>query len=80
MYYEVEWTEKESGNFRRVFRAEDLPALWMAIKYINVDRRKNDRPIMKQIRIKTMSKYGGEYSDIIGDFDADMTLDADRSQ
>lgn len=79
MYYDVEWIEEGTSAFRRTFRAKDLPTLWTAIKYINMERRENDRPVMKQTRIKTLSKYDGEYLDIIGDFDSDMALDADRS-
>ena len=79
MYYKVDWIEEENYRLQRVFRAKDLPTLWTAIKYINMERRENDRPVMKQIRIKTLSKYDGEYLDIIGDFDSDMALDADRS-
>ena len=59
MYYEVEWTEEESSGFRRVFRAKDLSTLWTAIKYMNMERRENGRPEMKQIQIKTMNKYDG---------------------
>jgi len=79
MYYEVDWIEEENYRFKRVFRAKDLPALWIAIKYMNMERYENGRSIMKQIQIKTMGKYDGEYSDIIGNFDSDMALDADRS-
>ena len=78
MYYEVEWIEEENLRFRRVFRAKDLPALWTAIKYMNMERWESNRPVMKQIQIKTMSKYDGEFSDIIGNFDADMALDAEE--
>lgn len=78
MYFEVDWIEEADQRFRRVFRAKDLPVLWTAIKYMNMERRENGRPEMKQIRIKTMSKYDGEFSDIIGDFDADMALDAEE--
>lgn len=79
MYYDVEWIEEGNSIFRRVFRAKDLPTLWIAIKYMNMERRENGRPVMKQIRIKAMNTYYGEFSDIIGNFDADMALDADRS-
>ena len=48
-------------------------------KYMNMEGDENGRSIMKQIRIKTMNKYGGEYSDIVGNYDADMKFDADRS-
>lgn len=80
MYFEVDWIEEEDHRIRRVFRAKDLPALWAAIKYMNLERRENGRPEMKQIRIKVMNKYDGEFSEIIGDFDADMALDEDRSR
>lgn len=80
MYFEVDWIEEEDYRIRRVFRAKDLPALWTAIKYMNMERRENDRPEMKQIQIKVMNKYDGEFSDIIGDFDADRTLDEVRSR
>lgn len=78
MYFDVNWIEENHRN-RRVFHAKDLPMLWIAIKYMNMERRENGRPEMKQIRIKMMNKYDGEFSDIIGNFDADMALDADRS-
>ena len=78
MYYEVEWTEFKNQSFRRIFRAKDLPILWTALKYMNMERRENGRPEMKQILIKTMSKYDGEFSDIIGNFSADMALDAEE--
>lgn len=44
------------------------------------ERCENDRPDMKQIRVKDMNKYDGAFSDVIGDFDADMALDADGSE
>lgn len=77
MYYDVDWIE-EGKSFRRMFRAKDLPVLWTAIKYINLERRGNCRPEMKQIRIKTMKQYNGEFSEIIGNFEADMALDAEE--
>lgn len=77
VYFEVDWIEEKDHRIWRVFRAKDLPVLWTAIKYMNMERRENDRPEMKQIRIKVMNKYDGEFSDITGDFDADMALDAD---
>ena len=80
MYFEVDWIEEADQSFRRVFRAKDLPVLWTAIKYMNMERRENGRPEMKQIRIKTMNKYDGEFSDIIGNFDADMALDAEAQR
>lgn len=80
MYYDIDWIEDDNCRTRRVFRAKDLPALWTVIKHMNMERRENDRPVMKQIRIKVMNKYDGEFSDIIGDLDADMKLDTDRSR
>lgn len=79
MNFDVNWIE-EGHRIRRVFRAKDLPALWTAIKYMNMERRENGRLEMKQIRIKAMNKYDGEFSEIIGDFDADMALDTDGSR
>ena len=78
MFYDVDWIEEEDHRIRRVFRAKDLPALWTAIKYMNIERQESGRPVMKQIRIKTMRKYDGEVSDIIGNFDADMELDVEE--
>ena len=78
MSYEVEWTEIEDQNFRRVFGAKDIPALWTAIKYMNMERRENSRPVMEQIRIKSMKKYDSAFSDIVGRFNADMALDAEE--
>ena len=80
MYFEVDWIEDEDDSFRRIFRAKDLPALWTAIKYMNMERRENGLPVIKQIQIKVMNKYDGEFSDIIGNYDADIMLDEDRSR
>ena len=74
----VPFKDKPDKIIRRVFRAKDLPALWTAIKYMNIERQESGRPVMKQIRIKTMRKYDGEFSDIIGNFDADMELDVEE--
>ena len=49
-------------------------------KIYELGTTENNRPEMKQIRIKVMNKYDGEFSDIIGDFDADMALDVDGSE
>ena len=80
MYFEVDWIEDEDDSFRRIFRAKDLPAQWTAIKYMNMERRENGLPVIKQIQIKVMNKYDGEFSDIIGNYDADIMLDEDRSR
>lgn len=80
MFYEVDWIEEENYRIRRVFRAKDLPALWTAIKYMNMERRENGHPEMKQIQIKVMNKYDGEFLDITGNYEAGMALDADRSE
>lgn len=79
MYFDVNWIEESHRN-RLVFRAKDLPTLWTAIKYMNMERRENSRPEMKQIRIKAMNTYYGEFSDITGNYEADMALDADGSE
>ena len=63
----------------RVFQAKDLPELWTAIKYENMEWRENGHQVMKQIRIKVMNQYSGEFSDINGNYEADMVLEADRS-
>ena len=79
MYFDVNWIE-ESHRIWRVFRVKDLSTLWTAIKYMNMERRENGRPEIKQIRIQVMHNYDGEFSDIIGDYDADIALDADRGE
>lgn len=37
-------------------------------QYTNIKQGENSRSVMKQIRIKTMEKYDGEFSDINRDF------------
>ena len=54
--------------------------IYLRCKYMKKERCENDRPDMKQIRVKDMNKYDGAFSDVIGDFDADMALDADGSE
>ena len=80
MYYEIEWIEEKNCNYRRVFRAKDFDTFWKAIRYLNIARRDNNCPVMKRIRLKEMDKYEGRFSDIIGNFDADMELETDRRQ
>ena len=80
MFFDVEWSEKGQDRFRKVFHAADLPVLWKAVKYMNMERRENGLPVIKQIQIKVMNKYDGEFSDIIGNYDADIMLDEDRSR
>lgn len=77
MYYEVKWIEEKDHRLRRVFQAKDLPALWTAIKYMNMERRENGRPVMKQIWIKPMKKYDGEFLEIIGNFEVYTAFDAE---
>ena len=75
MYYEIEWFEENAGRFRRVFRAKDIPALWRAVHYMNMERKERDRPLMKKIRVTVLDEYKGEHSAITGSFVKDMRLD-----
>ena len=75
MYYEMEWYEENTGSFRRVFRARDIPALWRAVHYMNMERKERKLPLMKKIRVTVLDEYSGDHSVITGSFVKDMRLD-----
>lgn len=47
MYYEMEWCEEKVNRFQRVFQARDIPALWRAVNYMNMERKEKKFPLMK---------------------------------
>ena len=75
MYFDVEWSEKGQDRFRRVFHAADLPVLWKAVKYMNMERGYRKLPTMGQIHITKLSHYDGEYSPIVGSYVKDLQQD-----
>ena len=75
MYFEMEWREEKTHEYRRVCRAKDLPSLWMAVKHINIERRERRLPTMDQIRITVLNHYNGEYSPIVGSYVKDLQQD-----
>lgn len=62
MYYGIDWIEDKNNCFRRVFWAKDFETLWRAVKYMNLERKENGRPVMEYIRVNVMNKYDGEFS------------------
>ena len=80
MFFEVDWIEEETGFTQRVFRAKDYGTMYRAIKHMNIERQGKKRPVMRGIRIQALEKYDGEYSDITGNFDHDMAIDAESEQ
>lgn len=75
MYFELEWSEKETNRLKRVFHAKDLPALWKAVKYMNMERRERELPTMNQIQITVLNSYDGEFSAIVGSYAKDLQQD-----
>ena len=75
MFFEMEWREEKTQVFRRVYCAKDLPALWMAVKHINIERRERRHPTMDRIRITVLNHYSGEYSPIVGSYVKDLQQD-----
>ena len=75
MYFEVEWSEKEQGRIRKVFHAVDLPVLWRAVHYMNMERKEKKFPLMKNIQITVLDEYSGDYSVITGSYMKDLLLD-----
>lgn len=80
MFFEVDWIEDETGFTKCVFQAKDFDTMYRAIKHMNIERQGMKRPTMKGIRIKALVKYDGEYSEITGNFDHDMAIDAESGQ
>ena len=75
MYYEIERFEENTDRFRRVFRAKDIPALWRAVHYMNMERKERTLPLMKKIRVTVLDEYSGDHSVITGSFVNDMRQD-----
>lgn len=75
MYYEMEWYEEKTNRFQRVFQAKDVPALWRAVHYMNMERKERKLPLMKRIQITILDKYSGDYSVITGSYIKDLLLD-----
>ena len=75
MYYKMEWYEENTDCFWRVFRAKDIPALWRAVHYMNMERKERTLPLMKKIRVTVLDEYSGDHLIITGSFVKDMRLD-----
>ena len=60
---------------KNVFHAKDLPALWKAVKYMNMERRERKLPTMNQIQITVLNSYDGEFSAIVGSYAKDLQQD-----
>ena len=75
MYYAIEWSEKGINRFKRVYRAKDIPVLWKAVNYMNMERKERKLPIMEKIQITELYNYDGEYSSIVGSYTKDLRLD-----
>ena len=75
MYYKLEWNEENTNHFQRVFRAKDVPTLWRAVHYMNLQRIERHRPKMDKMQITILEEYSGEYSVITGAYSKDLLLD-----
>ena len=75
MYYKLEWNEENTNHFQRVFQAKDVPTLWKAVSYMNLERKENQRPMMKKLQITVLEGYCGKYSVITGAYAKDLLLD-----
>ena len=75
MYYKLEWNEENTNHFQRVFQAKDVPTLWKAVSYMNLERKENQRPMMKKLQITVLEVYCGKYSVITGAYAKDLLLD-----
>lgn len=75
MYYKLEWDEKNTNHFQRVFQAKDVPTLWKAVQYMNQERKEKQRPIMKKIQITVIKEYYGDCPIITGTYTKDLLLD-----
>ena len=75
MFFDVEWSEKGQDRFRKVFHAADLPVLWKAVRYMNMERGYRKLPTMGQIHITILNHYDGEYSPIVGSYVKDLQQD-----
>ena len=75
MYYEMEWCEEKVNRFQRVFQARDIPALWRAVNYMNMERKEKTDKTMNRILITVLDEYSGDYSVITGSYMKDLLLD-----
>ena len=75
MYYKLEWHEEDTNHFQRVFQAKDVPTLWRAVHYMNLERIERHRPKMDKMQITVLEKYSGNYSVITGTYTKDLLLD-----
>ena len=75
MYYEIEWYEGKADRFRRVFQAKDIPVLWRAVNYMNMERKERKFPLMKKVQITVLDEYSGDCSVITGSYMKDLLLD-----
>lgn len=75
MYYKLEWNEENRNYFQRVFQAKDVPTLWKAVRYMNLERIERHRPKMDKMQITVLEKYSGNYSVITGTYTKDLLLD-----
>ena len=76
MYYKLEWHEEGTNHFQRVFQAKDVPTLWKAVHYMNLERIERQRPKMDKMQITELEEYCGESSVITGAYTKDLLLDA----
>lgn len=64
MFYEVKWNENGVRDIQRIFKVKELYTLTKALKYMNWERKDNDQPVMKNIRITRLYNYEGEYEEL----------------
>ena len=76
MYYKLEWHEEDTNHFQRVFQVKDVPTLWRAVHYMNLQRIERHRPKMDKMQITVLDEYSGDYSVITGAYVKDLLLDA----
>lgn len=75
MYYKLEWDEKNTNHFQRVFQAKNVSSLWRALNYMNQERKEKQWPVMKKMQITVLDEYSGDYSVITGAYTKDLLLD-----
>lgn len=80
MYYKVEWTEDDGGDFCRIYKARDFNTLWRLVSHMNCERKYSNRPVMRQLTITVQEKCSGEFFEITNNYDANMAIDSDRSE
>ena len=75
MYYKLEWDEKNTNHFQRVFQAKDVATLWKAVHYMNLERNDQHRLIMEKLQITILEEYWENYSIITGSYTRDLHID-----